>query len=100
MTKEEAIEILQEERDYAQFPQYVKEAIKVATSAIEKQIPKHPKKKEETQYSTFYDCPCCGGYLVSKIDGELCCGQEYKYCYHCGQALDWSNAELTEEKKS
>ena len=65
----------------------------LAISAIEKQIPKHPKKKEETQYSTFYDCPCCGGYLVSKIDGELCCGQEYKYCYHCGQALDWSDTE-------
>lgn len=36
MTYEEAIEILQEERDYSQFPEYVKEAIKIAISAIEK----------------------------------------------------------------
>lgn len=59
--------------------------------ALEKQIPKKPKKIEENQYSTFYDCPCCGGYLVSKIDGELYGGQEYKYCYRCGQALDWGD---------
>lgn len=65
------------------------EALKIAVIALEKQIPKKPKK----QYSAFYDCPCCGGYLVSKIDGELCGGQEYKYCCHCGQALDWSDDE-------
>ena len=93
MTYEEAIKILQVERDSAQFPQYVKEAIKIATYVLEKQIPKKPKKKEENQYSAFYDCPCCGGYLVSKIDGELCGGQEYKYCCRCGQALDWSDTE-------
>ena len=69
------------------------EALEIAVIAIEKQIPKEPKKKEENQYSTFYDCPCCGGYLMSKIDGELCCGQEYEYCYRCGQALDWSDTE-------
>ena len=68
-------------------------SLDIAISAIEKQIPKKPKKKEENQYSTYYDCPCCGGYLMSKIDGELCCGQEYEYCYRCGQALDWSDTE-------
>ena len=68
-------------------------SLDIAISAIEKQIPKKPKKKEENQYSAFYDCPCCGGYLVSKIDGELCGGQEYKYCCRCGQALDWSDTE-------
>lgn len=68
-------------------------SLDIAISAIEKQIPKKPKKKEENQYSTYYDCPCCGGYLMSKIDGELCCGQEYKCCFRCGQALDWSDTE-------
>ena len=67
------------------------EEIEMAINALEKQIPKKPKKKEESQYSTFYDCPCCGGYLVSKIDGELCGGQKFKYCYRCGQALDWND---------
>ena len=68
-------------------------SLDIAISALEKQIPKEPKKKEENQYSTYYDCPCCGGYLMSKIDGELCCGQEYKCCFRCGQALDWSDTE-------
>lgn len=93
MTNEEAIEILKHEHDYAQLLSYVNEALRLAISALEKQIPKKPKKKEENQYSAFYDCPCCGGYLVSKIDGELCGGQEYKYCCRCGQALDWSDTE-------
>ena len=64
--------------------------LQMAIKALEKQIPKKPKVKEET-YSRLYDCPSCGGYLVSKIDGELCSGQKYKYCHRCGQALDWSD---------
>lgn len=46
MTYEEAIEILNEERDYAQFPCYVTRAIEIATSAIKKQIPKKPIKHD------------------------------------------------------
>ena len=53
MTNKEAIEILQEERDYAQFPKYVREAIEIATSAIEKQIPKKPKKKRRKSIFSF-----------------------------------------------
>lgn len=60
MTYEEAIEILQEERDYAQFPEYVKEAIKIATSAIEKQMPKksflHSFSESHDTY-TYFKCP-------------------------------------------
>lgn len=103
MTYEEAIEILQEERDYAQFPQYVKEAIKIATSAIEKQIPKKPIQANYIvrvngvatllDENEFTKCPSC-----TYKDIEVKHGQ--KYCHICGQALDWSNAELTEEKKS
>ena len=89
MTNEEAIIDIRENIQ----PIVGGKSLDIAISAIEKQIPKKPKKKEENQYSAFYDCPCCGGYLVSKIDGELCGGQEYKYCCRCGQALDWSDTE-------
>lgn len=91
MTNEEAINTIEHGCIYRD--KRGGEALEIAVIALKKQIPKKPKKKEENQYSAFYDCPCCGGYLVSKIDGELCGGQEYKYCYRCGQALDWSDIE-------
>ena len=95
MSYEEAINIIEDVtwQDNGRHYGKIAPAREIAISALEKQIPKKPKKIEESQYSTFYDCPCCGGYLVSKIDGELYGGQKYKYCYRCGQALDWSDTE-------
>lgn len=96
MTYEEAIEILQEERDYSQFPEYVKEAIKIAISAIEKQIPKKPNYEYEqtgigiSSVIRFPICPSCN----SIDDGEqYAAGINEKFCCNCGQALDWSNTE-------
>lgn len=77
MTNEEAIEILQEERDYAQFPKYVKEAIEIATSAIEKQIPKKPRKTRSEIV-----CPTCNTLVGSS-----------PYCRYCGQAIDLGDTE-------
>lgn len=65
-------------------------AMEKAIEAIKKQIPKKPKVKDKTSISYFYDCPCCEGYLVSVVDGELYAGAKYEYCYRCGQKLDWS----------
>ena len=95
MTNEEAIKTIEVAIAEVEwnYPMNYAIAFENAISALEKQVPKKPKKKEENQYSTFYDCPRCGGYLVSKIDGELCGGQKYKYCYRCGQALDWSDTK-------
>jgi transcription elongation factor Elf1 len=62
----------------------------MAIEALEKQMPKKPIETKEMEYCSFYDCPSCEGRLVSKIDGEWCAGQLYKYCYRCGQKLDWS----------
>lgn len=77
MTNEEAIEILQEERDYAQFLTYVKDAIKIAISALEKQIPKKP-----VEARNEIVCPTCKTLVGSS-----------PYCRYCGQALDWSDTE-------
>lgn len=91
MTNEEAIEILQEERDYAQFPKYVREAIKIATSAIKRQIPKKPTYEEigNMYGGSKRTCAKCGDVcLISKG------AKPYeRYCRYCGQALDWSDVE-------
>lgn len=90
MTNKEAIEILQEERDYAQFPQYVREAIEIATSVIKKYIPKKPIKHYYLdRYCVdgyYYQCPtfCNVKFQLSNF---------YHFCPNCGQALDWSGIE-------
>lgn len=82
MTYEEAIEILQEERDYAQFPKYAREAIKIATSAIKKQIPEKPKLDNDNGIYETEHCPNCNRKL---FPNEHHC--------KCGQALDWSDTK-------
>ena len=63
-----------------------KAATKLAISALEKQIPKKPLdfKSQEFRSSTTYrcrQCPNCGKKFAVGVS---------RYCYHCGQALDWS----------
>ncbi len=40
----------------------------------------------------MYDCPGCGESY--EIDGE-----KYDYCPNCGQAIDWTEGEMIDEKK-
>lgn len=54
--------------------------------ALEKQIPKKPEREKAKQrvvrYTDSYICPSCGkGFTGTGIAD---------FCYHCGQALDWS----------
>ena len=61
-------------------------AMKLAVEALEKQIPKKPiKAKEHIMYSMCYICPNC----QKNFSGTGIAS----YCYHCGQALDWSDEE-------
>ena len=56
----------------------------VAIEALEKQIPKKPIKSENqvVRYVNTYYCPTCElGITGTNIA---------KWCYHCGQKLDWS----------
>lgn len=59
-------------------------AVDKAIEALEKQMPKKPilDKEQTMRYVTTYTCPACGKGLT----GTKVCS----YCYHCGQALDWS----------
>lgn len=102
MTCEEAIEILQEERDYAQFLTYVKEAIKIATTALEKQIPKKPLlqdvyDKNNKLLDYLYNCPICHMFICYAT--ELGIEERFAYCPNCGQAIDWEVEDKLKENK-
>lgn len=51
----------------------------MAISALEKQIPKKVDRVGNK-------CPLCKCYLASEPVGD-------HYCFHCGQAIDWSVEE-------
>lgn len=55
---------------------------------LDKATPKKPIEDEiqDIRYVTKYTCPTCGG----KFTGTLA-----KYCYHCGQRLDWNEDEIS-----
>lgn len=56
----------------------------VLSKALEKQIPKKSKILEERYTRNFiFGCPNCNEFVKFN----------QKYCVHCGQALDWSEAE-------
>ena len=63
------------------------DALDMAIQALEKQIPKKPIKSENqvVRYVNTYYCPICNlGIAGTNIA---------KWCYHCGQKLDWSDEE-------
>ena len=95
MTTEEAIKVIKKgERDFCEI--YQSEclgktcnkcegsiAYNMAIKALEKQIPKKPRKNYEKVNLKWCEC---GNYL-----GEL--KNEQNYCKRCGQALDWGEEE-------
>lgn len=62
------------------------EAIDVLKELVEKATPKKAIKSDvqDIRYITKYECPNCGGNFTGKL---------LDYCYHCGQAIDWSDEE-------
>lgn len=89
MTENEAIKFMKlfrEEWDKNSKTENAK-ALDIAIQALEKQIPKRPIKSEEqpVRYVNTYYCPVCRlGITGTNIA---------KWCYHCGQKLDWSDEE-------
>ena len=84
MTPENAIKILK--GMYPALSRVGKEAIDAAVEALEKQIPKKP----DGGYDIFYG-----------EDAKLCpvCGDPHPdtYCGTCGQRLDWSDENETND---
>ena len=60
-----------------------------AISALEKQIAKKP----VVDRYPWAICPVCGGSVYLSNVQEHIYNCETTYCEHCGQALDWSDAE-------
>lgn len=66
------------------------EEIEIATKSLKKQIPMKPIKSEEqsVRYVNTYYCPVCRlGITGTNIA---------KWCYHCGQKLDWRGDNETD----
>lgn len=75
------------------------EAINMAISALEKQIPKKPiriNKNKEFDGNWKKICPSCGSMLTERITTpERSFPRHYNYTQHCwcGQAIDWTEGE-------
>ena len=87
MTPQEAIKTFKTVVVYApeKYENKYYKAIMLAIEALEKQIPKKPIKsdRQEIRYTLTYDCPTCGRQFTGTGFAD--------FCYHCGQALDWSD---------
>ena len=93
MTESEAIEKLKNMRLFMQitdknsehkFAEDDYKTNEMAIQALKKQIAKKPVKSENqvVRYANTYCCPICNlGITGTNIA---------KWCYHCGQKLDWS----------
>lgn len=85
MTYEEALKTLEEK--YIGIGSNDVLVFRKAAVAINKQIPMTPDNVLDLEMELR--CPCCYKEIeLWPIDDD-----EITYCLHCGQALDWSDAE-------
>ena len=95
MTIDEAIKIqqrdLQIQLENKAIPDGI-EAIQIAIHALEKQIPKKPRKTDSyrgvLKRVYAYVCPTCHNVCLEKYMNER---QNTTFCWDCGQHLDWSD---------
>ena len=70
----------------------LQESIDMAIQALEKQIPKKPRKTDSyrgvLKRVYAYVCPTCGNACLEKYMNER---QNTMFCWNCGQKLDWSD---------
>jgi predicted SprT family Zn-dependent metalloprotease len=94
MTKNEAIKEFQQNIDMPFGSNISREASELAIQAIEKQIPKKPRKTDSyrgvLKKVYAYVCPTCGNVCLEKYMNER---QNTVFCWDCGQKLDWSDEE-------
>ncbi len=84
MTAEQAIEILTNAIQTEHMTVEQDRALAIAQKALEKQMPKKPILSDsQIRYICCYDCPNCGRSFSGTGIAN--------YCYHCGQALNWSD---------
>lgn len=74
----------------------IRSAFRMAIKALEKDIPKAPKKSDIPRYGMGYEyydwyCPTCNIFLAYECDEER---QHIYRCERCGQRLDWTKSEV------
>lgn len=69
-------------------------AYDMAIKALKKQIPQKPtpSEKQQVRYAMCFTCPSCERDFSGTGIAD--------YCYHCGQALDWSDTDEMPNIKS
>lgn len=90
MTREEAINFLKGYLDEEVYSDKCRNAHEMAIKAIEKDIPKAPKKSDIPRYGMGYEyydwcCPTCNKLLAFECDTK----RQYIHHCECGQRLDW-----------
>lgn len=98
MTAEKAIEVLNEICEETNIEDTLTNlsnsntftALKIAVHALEKKVPKKPI-KSVIRYVQTYKCPFCLKTFYGK--------GVRNYCYHCGQAFDWSDEMESENNE-
>lgn len=94
MTESEASTILKTEIVHHPECSIFAEALGLAIQALEKQIPKKPRKTDSYRGMLIrvyaYACPTCGNACLEKYMNER---QNTMFCWNCGQKLDWGDVE-------
>lgn len=88
MTAKEAIEAIKVMKGFVEWelPLDTQMACDIAIEALEKQIPKRPKKEiSYCDYIFDYFCPNCDCFITNTYEEEY-----VEYCDECGQKIDWS----------
>lgn len=86
MTSQEALNLLND-TEFAEKHQGKEEytdMLLMCKEALEKQIPKKIGTEYITKELKRYYCPACNSHYYDI---------SHKYCYYCGQALDWSDTK-------
>lgn len=85
MTIEEAIAHAKEQTEI--FAGKHRVFLYLAIDALERNMPKKPTPEEEqlSRLLTVYVCPVCGQRIAGRGIS--------KFCYECGQVLDWQEVE-------
>ena len=87
MTIEQALETIKYEVDEECHCGYIENELRLAMTALEKQIPKKGIMIDD-DYSSVLSCPNCRKPIVNVWNIAK---YEPNYCHYCGQALDWSD---------
>lgn len=93
MTNEEAMCYLDNPKDKDCYSAKEVEAYNMAKKALEKDIPKAPKKSDTPRYGMGYEyydwyCPTCNNFLAFECDAK----RQYIHHCECGQRLNWIKA--------